>query len=165
MIYTDADLSQLITCPKRITKPPRKDMRTEGQMLRDEMEFESLDSQHVFRAFIRQNRQFPENFSVGLDYLPKDVPGSFCLLRCNGMHGSNKAHPHHSNCHIHLSKADDVNAGVRVGRHIELAREYAAFRDALRYFLRTVNVQAADLTQYFPSLIQGELSFEAEAQS
>ena len=118
MIYTDEDFTQLIACTKRITQGPRREMRVDGQMLRDEMEFESLDGKHSFRVFLRQSRQFNENFSIGIDYLPKDEPGSFCLLRCNGMHGGHKVHPHHLNCHIHRSKAEDVNAGLRVERHI-----------------------------------------------
>lgn len=137
-------------------------MRMEGAYLRNDMELESLDGKHAFRAFMRQNRQFHENFSVGLDYLPKDEPESFLVLRCNGMHGGHKVHPHHLNCHIHRSKAEDVNAELRVERHIEPTGEYAAFRDALRYFLLAVNVQSADLTQYFQSLTQADL-FEGEA--
>ena len=136
-------------------------MRAEGQMLRNEMELESLDGKHAFHAFMRQSRKFPENFSVGLDYLPKDEPGIFCLLRCNGMHGGHKVHPHHLNCHIHRNKAEDVNAGLRVERHIERTGEYAAFRDALHYFLRAVNVRRDDLLLHFLSLIQGNL-FEEE---
>jgi hypothetical protein len=161
MIYTDEDLSQLIACPKRISQPPRQDMRREGQMLRNEMALESLDGQHVFRAFMRQSHEFPENFTVGLDYLPKNEPKSFCLLRCNGMHGGHKAHPHHLNCHIHRGKAEDVNAGLHDAQHIEPTGEYAAFRDALCHFLRLVNVQAADQRQHFPNLHQENL-FERE---
>ena len=157
MIYTDEDLSRLIACPKQITQAPHKEMRMDGQMLRDEMEFKSLDGEYVFRAFMRQNRQFVENFSVGLDYLPKDIPGSFCLIRCNGMHGGHKVHPHHSRCHIHRSKAEDVNNGLLDARHIEQTSEYAAFRDALRYFLRAVNVQATDIARYFSMFTQGSL--------
>jgi hypothetical protein len=164
MSYTDDDLTRLITCAKRISQAPRKDMRTEGQMQRNEMELESLDGAHSFRVFLRQSLQFSENFSIGMDYLPKDEPGSFCLLRCNGMHGAHKVHPHHLHCHIHRSKAEDVNAGLRVERHIEPTTEYAAFRDALRYFLLRVSVQSTDLSQYFPGIAQSDL-FEGEASS
>ena len=66
-------------------------------------------------------------------------------------------HPHHLTFHIHRSKAEDVNAGLRVERHIEATREYAAFRDALRYFVMVVNIQAADLLQYFPGIAQEDL--------
>jgi len=79
------------------------------------------------------------------------------LIRCNGMHGGHKVHPHHLTCHIHRSKAEDVNAGLRVERHIEATNEYAALRDALRYFVMVVNIQEADLSQYFPGLAQGDL--------
>ncbi len=157
MNYTDEDLDRLIVCSKRVSLPPRKEMRTVGQMLRNDMSLESLDGKHAFRVFMRQSQQFAENFSVGMDYLPKDEPGSFCLLRCNGMHGGHKVHPHHLNCHIHRSTAEDINAGLRIERHIEPTGEYAAFRDALRYFLRKVNIQASDLSKYFPGLMQGEL--------
>jgi hypothetical protein len=137
-------------------------MRTEGQMQRNDMELESLDGKHSFRVFMRQSLRFSENFSIGMDYLPKDEPGSFCLLRCNGMHGGHKVHPHHLHCHVHLSKAEDVNAGLRVERHIDPTTEYAAFRDALRYFLLRANVQSADLSQYFPSITQPDM-FDGEA--
>lgn len=157
MIYTDKDLSQFIACPKKISQPPRIDMREDGAHLRNGMEFESTDGKHGFRVFMRQNMDLPENFSIGMDYLPKDEPGSFCLIRYNGTHGGNKAQSHHLTCHIHRSSAEDVNAGLRVARHIEQTGKYAVFRDALRCFLLAVNVQAADLSQYFSSLAQPDL--------
>ena len=157
MTYTDDDLTQLIACAKRVSQAPKKEMRTVGQVQRNEFELVSMDGGHSFRVFLRQNRQFSENFSIGIDYLPKGEPGSFCLLRCNGMHGSHKLNPHHLYYHIHRSKAEDVNAGLRVERHIEPTTKYASFRDALRYFLRRVNVQLADLSQYFPGIAQNEL--------
>lgn len=157
MTYTDEDMTQLISCQKRITQPPRREMRTDGQMLRNEMGLESLDGKHSFHVFMRQNLIFSENFSLGIEYLPKDEPGRFCLLRCNGKHGGNKANPHHSNCHIHRSKAEDINAGIFMERHIEPISEYAAFRDALTYFLLLINIATADLAQHFPGIVQTEL--------
>lgn len=157
MIYTDDDLAQLIACPKRVTVAPKKEPRIQGQMLRNDMEFESLDGKHSFRAYTRQSRQFLENFSIGMEYQPKEEPASFCLIRCNGMHGGHKVHPHHLTFHIHRSKAEDVNAGLRVERHIEATSEYAALRDGLRHFVMVVNIQAADLSQYFPGIAQEDL--------
>jgi len=161
MIYTDETLSQFIACQKRITQPPQKKMRLEGKHLRNEMELESLDGNHRFRVFMRQHQDFSENFSIGMEYLPKDEPGSFCLLRCNGVHGGHRVHPHHLSCHIHRSTSDDVNAGLRVERYIEPTDLYADFRGALCYFLRAVNVQETDLFRHFSSLVQGDL-FEGE---
>jgi len=157
MIYTDDDLAKLIACPKRVTVAPKKEPRIQGQMLRNDMELESLDGKYSFRAYIRQSRQFPENFSIGMEYQPKEEPASFCLIRCNGTHGGHKLHPHHLTFHIHRSKAEDVNAGLRVERHIEATNEYAALLDALLYFVMVVNIQAADLSQYFPGIAQEDL--------
>lgn len=70
---------------------------TDGKHSRNDMELESLDGNHGFRAFMRQSLEFTEDFSVGLEYLPKDEPGRFCLVRCNGMHGGHQVHPHHGN--------------------------------------------------------------------
>ncbi|OIO97704.1 MAG: hypothetical protein AUJ92_03055 [Armatimonadetes bacterium CG2_30_59_28] len=68
MNYTEEDLEQLISCPKRISQAPRREMRTDGK--------------HGFRAFMRHSLEFAEDFSLGLVYVPKDEPGSFCLMRC-----------------------------------------------------------------------------------
>ena len=162
MNYTDDDLADLIGCAKRVSVPPKREMRIQGQMLRNEAEFESLDGKHTFRAYMRQSRQFPENFSIGLEYRPTDEPASFCLIRCNGMHGGHKVHPHHLKCHVHRSRAEDINGGLRVERHIEPTDTYAAYRDALRYFLLVTNVQATDLAGHFPGTSQDDL-FPGEA--
>jgi hypothetical protein len=37
-----------------------------------------------FRAFLRRSEDLPENFSIGLVFLPKDGTGEVPLLRCNG---------------------------------------------------------------------------------
>jgi hypothetical protein len=157
MTYTNEELRRLISCPKRISQPPKREMRPDGMMLRNEMDLVSLDEKHSFHAFIRQNVQFPENFSIGLDYLHSDFPARYCLLRCNGQHGGHKEHPHHLNCHVHRTSAIDLNAGVMVEKNIEQTAEYALFRDALSYFLRTINLQEPDVAQYFPNATQTEL--------
>ena len=55
-----------------------------------------------------------------------------------------------------------MNAGLRVERHIKVTEEYAAYRDALRYFLLVTNVQASDLASHFPGIAQDDL-FPGEA--
>ncbi len=165
MIYTEEDLAQLIACPKRISRPPRKEMKTEGKHLRNDMELDSLDGKHGFRAFMRHSLDFSENFSIGLDYVPRDEPGSFCLMRYNGMHGGHLEHPHHLRCHIHRCKAEDVNIGLKDALHVETTEKYAAFRDALSCFLRDMKVQDAYLLEHFPRLAQNELLFERKTPS
>ena len=48
---------------------------------------------------MRRSEDLPENFSVGLVFLPGDGTGEVTLLRCNGPHGAyndsfDPAHPH-----------------------------------------------------------------------
>jgi len=160
MIYADENLVQLIICPKRISKPPRKEMKTDGKHLRDDMELESLDGEHIYRVFMRQSLEFSENFSIGLDYVPRDERKSFCLIRYNGMHGSNSSHQHHLRFHIHRCRAKDVNAGLRDASHVEVTEKYAAFRDALSHFIREVKIPDADLPERFSSHVRQKLLFE-----
>ena len=85
--YSQGEIDGLITCKKRITDPPRKEMKADRGSLRNDMQLESLDGKMEFAVFMRINERFPENFSIGLNFIPRDEPGSFCLLRYNGPHG------------------------------------------------------------------------------
>ena len=82
--YSQNDLSQLAACAKRVTEAPRREMKAEGAFGRNDFELESADGQHQFKAFFRQNQTFPENFSLGLDYLP-DTGGRFPILRSTAL--------------------------------------------------------------------------------
>ncbi len=155
--FTDEELKSLVACPKKVVDPPRRDMRLDGKMKRNDMTLQSADGKHEFRVFMRQSDEFSENFSIGLMYLPNEEPGSFQLIRCNGQHGGERVHPHHAAFHVHRSKADDINAGIMEPRHIEETNAYASFREALAHFCATVQVEKSD--DHFPGLSQGLLSF------
>jgi len=153
--YTDKELGDLVKCPKCVVEPPLKQMKQERGSRRNNMTLQSKDGEYRFRVFIRQCVEFEEDFSVGLDYFPKDEPGSICLLRCNGQHGANQAFPHHAHYHIHRAKAEDINAGIKIERHIEITSEYASFRDGLAYFLTLISLE--EVGKYFPGLSQKNL--------
>ena len=155
MTFTDAQLDALIACEKQVKEAPRKEMKSERGYLRNDMALESPDGKHRFRVFMRQSEEFPENFSIGLDYFPGEDPGSFCMLRCNGKHGGTKVHAHHAVFHIHRSLAADINAGLKAERSIATTTAYGAYRDALAHFCKLVNVLEADT--YFPGLNQALL--------
>lgn len=138
-------------------KRPRREMRLDGKNKRNDMTLKSVDGKHSFRVFIRQNEEFPENFSVGLVYQPGEEPGSFQLIRCNGQHGGERVHPHHAVFHIHRSKADDINAGILEPRQIDLAATFASFREALAHFCRLIKLEGPD--DYFPGLSQTQFMF------
>src|SRR3990172_4574315 len=124
----------------KVVEPPRREMRLDGKMKRNDMTLKSADGKHSFRAFMRQSDEFPENFSVGLVYQPGEEPGSFQLIRCNGQHGGERVHPHHAVFHIHRSKADDINAGILEPRQIDQAATFASFREALAHFCRLIQL-------------------------
>jgi hypothetical protein len=151
-IFTDEEFEGLVACPKQVVDPPRRDMRVEGKMKRNDMTLKSVDGKHSFRVFMRQSDEFIENFSLGLMYVPGEEPGSFQLIRCNGQHGGESVHPHHAVFHIHRSKADDINAGILEPRHIEQSTAYASFREALAHFCAIIRLEKPD--DYFPGLSQ-----------
>ena len=83
----------------------RKELRLVGTDWRNDMKMVSKGHPGEFNAFFRRSEDFPENFSIGLSYDPKDGSGEITLLRCNGPHGVfngtfDPTHPHWG-YHIH----------------------------------------------------------------
>lgn len=132
--WTQDELDALISCDKRTLEPPKKIMRLEFGSYRNEATLESLDAKHSFRVFLRQNAKFHENFTVGLDFIPRDEPGSICLLRCNGPHGPHQLWPHHTQFHIHMVKAENVNEGRKSEAFADPTTSYGSFDEAIRHF-------------------------------
>lgn len=153
--FKDDELASLIVCAKIAVDAPRRDLRVDGKMRRNDMTLKSKDGKHSFRVFMRQSDDFPENFSIGLIYQPGEEPGSFQLLRCNGQHGGERVHPHHAVFHIHRTQADDINGGIMEPRHIEETKAYASFREALSHFCAMIQLDRPD--DYFPGLSQTRL--------
>ena len=137
-------------------------MRAERGHQRKDMTLRSLDGEWRFSVFMRVNERFPENFSVGLIYDPRDEAGDLTLLRCNGPHGEHDPlattgdyrnspmedpQPHFG-YHIHRARADVINAGLAPLKFAELTEAYASFPEALHHFLRLINIVAAEA--YFP---------------
>lgn len=165
--YSQEEIEELIACPKKIAEPPRKEMKAERGSLRNDMELESLDGTMGFSVFMRINEGFPENFSIGLNFVPRDEPGSFCLLRYNGPHGEHvnmpleDEHPHFG-YHIHKAKAEFIDEGMLPEKYAEITKTYASYEEALYHFLKTTNIQ--DVEQYFINLGQGSLFDRGDKQ-
>lgn len=118
MIYTDDFLTDLINCPKLFLTPPRKELLQHDLFLRDDFKLTSVDKKNTFLIFIRKSTEFMEDFSIGLRWEIIDEAGTIPLFRCNGKHGGTKVHPHHVYCHIHKSRSEDLNNGIKKERHI-----------------------------------------------
>jgi hypothetical protein len=162
--YDTLELQELLAIPKLITEPPRREMKLERGSWRNDMRLRSVEGGHDFRVFMRKSEEFPENFSIGLAYLPKDGNGEVVLLRCNGPHGEfnatfNASHPHYS-FHVHQATEETIASGERPENHAETCSEFASYEEALQYFIRAVNID--DAAEYFPDLAQGHFRFEQE---
>jgi hypothetical protein len=155
-IYSQDEIDSLISCPKVITEPPKKDMRPERGSRRNNMTLRSKDGDLEFTVFMRINEDFHENFSIGLNFSPKDERGTLPLLRCNGPHGDFVGGPpspqSHFRYHVHRAKAENIVAGLRAERGAELTEGYGSYREALVFFLKEVNIVNAG--EYFPEHAQ-----------
>jgi hypothetical protein len=156
--YTQGQLDELIEVPKVITEPPKRAWVEERGHFRNDMQLTSRDGTLAFSVFLRRNRDFPENFSVGLCYWPKDMGRPIHLLRCNGPHGdSNRARsqsPHFA-YHIHRADAGLLNAGQEpLGRSLATS-DYASDREAIIHFCRLAHVE--DFEKHFPVNTQLDL--------
>ena len=165
--YSQNELDALATCAKRVSDPPRRDMKSEGAFARNDFGLESIDGQHRFKVFFRQNQTFPENFSLGLDYLPQ-TGGRFTILRVNGAHGDfnrsfDPAHPH-NHPHVHCMTAEDLSRGILKPRSATPSSEYASFEQAVPYFVKRVNITEG-AAEYFEPYRQIALLFVNDEES
>ena len=99
------------------------------------MRVASDDGSREFSVFMRQNTDFPENFSIGLVYLPRDED-RIILLRCNGPHDAHvndfqNPIPHFRH-HIHRASEEAIAAGWPAERFAGITEEYASYEGALR---------------------------------
>jgi len=167
--YTQQELDDLISCEKDICDPPKKDMRKERGSRRNNMRLRGRDGSLEFSVFMRINEDFPEDFSIGLEYHPQEERGSICLLRCNGPHGDFLGSPipsSHFHYHIHKAKSQNLASGLRAERGGEVTDTYASYDQALHHFLRVIH--AVNAEEYFPGLQAPLLPFpekEGETQS
>jgi hypothetical protein len=163
--YSQSDIDDLISCPKEISDPPKKEMKLNGAHWRNDAKLKASDGKTgEFSMFMRKNEDFPENFSIGLSYNPRDGRSEITLLRCNGKHGDfNKSfdptHPH-SDFHIHRAKETAIDEGLAPEKDAAKTDEFASFEWALQYFVRAVNLNPEDAHKYFPDRTQTSLLFK-----
>lgn len=159
--YSQDEIEHLITCPKEVFEPPRKDMKRVRGYRRNDMKLRSTDGDHEFAVFMRINDKFPENFSIGLMYFPIGERGSICLLRFNGPHGdfiSEDDSPNtHFLHHIHKADSDNISAGLRGERGAVKTKDYGSYDEALENFLQTTNIM--NRMDWFPDFREQRFHF------
>jgi len=123
-----------------------------------------------FSVFMRKSEDFPENFSIGMLYTPKDGSGEITLLRCNGQHGIFNGsfapdHPHFS-YHIHRASEIAITNGFKPEKYAEKTEEFASFEEAVQHFVKLINLDPADAMKHFPDKTsQVMLPFEEGSRS
>lgn len=154
MFLQDDEIERLITCPKEITKKPRRNMRREGRHLRNDFDCAEFNGPALFHVFMRQHADFSENFSVGLNYSPVRGGETECLFRCNGPHGEQRTlpntPPHHFSHHIHRATEDAFASGFRAESRAEVTEVFATFEEAFVYFVNSCSILEAE--KFFPFL-------------
>ncbi len=166
----DAEIVRLLALPKRVTEPPSKTWKEEGIQRRKDFRLESPGgSGEQFRAFARQNVAFPENFSIGLEYEPQDGQDATILIRCNGPHGdfNGEISPDKPHFHPHVHKASSraIDNGERAEKYATRTDEFVDVKQAMRFFLKTVNVNAEDQDRYFEEDLRRTLFDEEIGES
>ena len=159
--YTQQEIDDLIACPKVISEAPKREMKLDRGLFRNDMRLKSTDEKMEFRVFMWRSEDLPENFSIGLAFLAKDGSGEVVLLRCNGPHGGyngsfDPGHPHYD-YHVHRASVEMIEAGMRPESAAAISNDFASYEGALLYFLRATNV--TDARTYFADHAQGILHF------
>lgn len=149
-MYTDEEIENLMKCKKHIIDPPSKEYKEERGQLKKNFTLQSSNGEYNFNVFIRGSMHFKENFSIGMDYNPKEEKGTIYLIRCNGAHGENTVFPHHATFHIHKASAHTINNGLKPESNIEETSEYASLDEAVQFFSKEVNIDITDRKKYFP---------------
>jgi hypothetical protein len=162
--YTQKDIDALLSCAKSVSDPPKRNLRLVGAHWRNDMKLVAVMVDGEFSVFFRRSEDFPENFSIGLTYDPKDGSGEITLVRCNGQHGVfggtfDPNHPHWS-YHIHRATEATIAAGLRPEHHAENTAAYASFEEAVQHFVKLINLNSAEADKYFPNKAQTALPFE-----
>ena len=154
-MFTEDELQQLLTCPKKVINPPLKKHRvTDRGYCENSFTVKAEGTGIEYLVFIKQNSRFPENFSVGLLFNPPDQKGLITLVRCNGKHGGTISTPHHAHFHIHKATAEALNKGMLESGEIEITDQYADLDNAIQCFVKMINLDAEDRSKFFPPPIQ-----------
>jgi hypothetical protein len=114
-----------------------------------------LNSGNLYTIFIRINKIYLDNFSVGI-YTKYREHTKFNFVRYNGKHTSQKESPenHHKYCHIHevdLNTVFDVKNGKLT--NISITDKYLDCYDAFSVFCEELNFENHSLLQHTKNLV------------
>ena len=149
-----AEIDELIACPKRVTNPSSRP-KTEGKHIRRDYQVASLDDRHQFVLFTRQSTMIPESFSAGLRWRSK-TGEEVILMRCNGAD-----HPHSNfiernrfelRRHVHRATERYLAAGRKVESFAEVTDDYQTLEGALHHLLKLTSISGLNTVPDEPDL-------------
>lgn len=141
---------------KIISKEPKSGYKEEFNHLRTDLELEAVSIKARYRMFIRQNKTYPENFSIGLEYYGPQ--GTVKLIRFNGAHKriEDKIDDHHYNYHIHIETGEEDSLNAL--QTIENTNEYSDLVSAIKYSMDRLCI--TNYSGYFPDIDQLVIDLE-----
>lgn len=128
-LYTDGELEELRSMPKRVSNPGARWVTKPGHKQRNFQVVGREDTSERFAVYQRQSERDEKDFSCGIAYLPQGGT-RLTLARYNGsshVHGGIAYHPH-----IHLATERAIAAGRRPESEAEETDLYTTLDGALR---------------------------------
>lgn len=132
---TDEQIQYLLNAPKRVMNAQArwKDQRGSRQKNYD---VETVDGNHRFRLFLRQNKRLESSFSCGLHYLASGSE-DVCLTRYNGddhdhSNPLESASAMNRGFHIHRATERYIQAGRKAEHFAESTDRYSTLEGALQ---------------------------------
>ena len=156
---TEKQIQELLAVPKAISdKSPVRGFKEESSYKRCNLTLATgTDDGSKLTVFMRQSREFIEDFSIGLRYRTDDkAMGTITLVRYNGAHGESSRHSdgHYNQPHIHRITEQELASGSKrpEPKQREITDRYITFEQALHAFFEDVGV--TNYLDYFPELRQ-----------
>ena len=142
LTLTEAQIQDLLSCPKRVENPGSK-ARTDGKHIRRDFRVVSADGEQKFVLFTRQSTVIPESFTAGLRWRSNSGE-EVILLRCNGAdhaHGNAIEHEQfEAQQHIHTATERYIAAGRKAEGHAVPTTMYSTLAGALHEVAKLANV-------------------------
>lgn len=140
-LYTDGELTELQSLPKRIINPGAHWLeKPKGRPAHRQRNFQATgqqDGEARFSVYQRQNLNDSSDFSCGISYLPPGAP-SLTLARYNGPsheHGDIAYQPH-----IHRASERAIAAGKKPESQAEATSRFQTLEGALACLMQDFNV-------------------------
>ncbi len=141
-LFTDDELQDLRSMPKRVTNPGARWIVKPGHRQRNYKAVGGSDTPARFTIYVRENLEDSQDFSCGIVFKPHSGPG-LTLARYNGpshRHGKIAYKPH-----VHTATAEAIAAGRKPESEAVERNDYSTVSGALRNLLIDFNLSGLQI--------------------